>query len=76
MVFYNAILKCYVVIDLKTGKLSHEALGQIDLYRNYYDQEVKMPDDNPTIGLLLLGIKYTFTLLQFLPINSFCLDNE
>ena len=54
LVFYNAILKCYVVIDLKTDKLSHEALGQIDLYRNYYDQEVKMPEDNPTIGLLLV----------------------
>ncbi len=54
MVFYNAILKCYVVIDLKTDKLSHEALGQIDLYRNYYNQEVKMSEDNPTIGLLLV----------------------
>ena len=54
LVFYNSILKCYVVIDLKTEKLSHEALGQIDLYRNYYDQEIKMPDDNPTIGLLLV----------------------
>ena len=54
LVFYNAILKCYVLIDLKTHKLSHEALGQIDLYRNYYDQEVKMPDDNPTIGLVLV----------------------
>ena len=54
LVFYNSILKCYVVIDLKTSKLSHESLGQIDLYRNYYDQEIKMPDDNPTIGLLLV----------------------
>lgn len=54
LVFYNSILKCYVVIDLKTDKLSHEALGQIDLYRNYYDQEVKQPNDNPTIGLLLV----------------------
>jgi predicted nuclease of restriction endonuclease-like (RecB) superfamily len=53
LVFYNAILKCYVVIDLKTDKLSHEALGQIDLYRSYYDHEIKMPDDNPTIGLLV-----------------------
>ena len=41
LVFYNAILKCYVLIDLKTDKLSHEALGQIDLYRNYYDLEVE-----------------------------------
>ena len=54
LVFYNAILKCYVVIDQKTDKLLHEALGQIDLYRNYYDQEVKHSNDNPTIGLLLV----------------------
>ena len=54
LVFYNAILKCYVVIDLKTDKLSHEALGQIDLYRNYFDKEIKSKDDNPTIGLLLV----------------------
>jgi len=60
LVFYNSILKCYVVIDLKTGKLSHEALGQIDLYRNYCDQEIKMPDDNPTIGLLLVTEQDTF----------------
>ncbi len=60
LVFYNAILKCYVLIDLKTNKLSHESLGQIDLYRNFYDQEVKMPDDNPTIGLLLVTEQDTF----------------
>ena len=54
LVFYNVILRCYVVIDLKTDKLSHESLGQIDLYRNYYDQEIKMKEDNPTIGLLLV----------------------
>lgn len=60
LVFYNVILKCYVVIDLKTEKLSHESLGQIDLYRNYYDCEIKMPDDNPTIGLLLVTEQDTF----------------
>ena len=54
LVFYNSILKCYIVIDLKNEKLSYEALGQMDLYRNYFDQEIKMPDDNPTIGLLLV----------------------
>ena len=42
------------MIDLKNEKLSYEALGQMDLYRNYFDQEIKMPDDNPTIGLLLV----------------------
>lgn len=54
LVFYNSILKCYFVIDLKVGKATHEALGQIDLYRNYFDEEIKSDDDNPTIGLLLV----------------------
>ena len=54
LVFYNINLRCYVVIDLKMEKLTHEALGQIDLYRNYYDLEVKRKEDNPTIGLLLV----------------------
>ena len=54
LVFYNINLRCYVVIDLKMEKLTHESLGQIDLYRNYYDLEVKNKDDNPTIGLLLV----------------------
>ena len=54
LVFYNSILKCYVVIDLKTGKLGYEYLAQIDMYRNYYDMEIKAVDDNPTIGLVLV----------------------
>jgi predicted nuclease of restriction endonuclease-like (RecB) superfamily len=54
LVFYNSILKCYVVIDLKTGKLGYEHLAQIDMYRNYYDKEIKAIDDNPTIGLVLV----------------------
>lgn len=54
LVFYNSILKCYVVIDLKTGKLGYEHLAQIDMYRNYYDMEIKAIDDNPTIGLVLV----------------------
>ena len=47
-------MKCYVVIDLKTGKLGYEHLAQIDMYRNYYDKEIKAIDDNPTIGLVLI----------------------
>ena len=54
LVFYNSILKCYVVIDLKTGKLGYDHLAQIDMYRNYYDMEIKAVDDNPTIGLVLV----------------------
>lgn len=57
LVMYHVVLKCYCIIDLKTRKLSHGDLGQIQLYVNYFDQEVKMPDDNPTIGLILCTAK-------------------
>lgn len=53
LVFYNAILKCYVLIDLKIGKLAHQDIGQMQMYVNYYDREIKQKDDIPTVGLLL-----------------------
>lgn len=53
LVMYHVILKCYVIIDLKTHKLTHADLGQIQLYVNYFDKEIKMHNDNPTIGLIL-----------------------
>ena len=53
LVFYHTHLKCYVVVDLKTVKLTHGDLGQIQLYVNYYDREIKDESDNPTIGLVL-----------------------
>ena len=53
LVFYHTILKCYVVIDLKVGKLNHQDLGQLQLYVNYYDQERRTEGDNPTLGLIL-----------------------
>jgi predicted nuclease of restriction endonuclease-like (RecB) superfamily len=57
MVFYHVKLKCYVVIDLKIGKLDHADLGQMQLYVNYYDREIASSDDNPTIGLILCSEK-------------------
>ena len=57
LVFYHIKLKCYVVIDLKVGKLTHGDLGQMLLYVNYYDREVMTKDDNPTIGLILCSEK-------------------
>ena len=57
LVFYHVKLKCYVVIDLKVGKLAHGDLGQMLLYVNYYDREVAAKDDNPTIGLILCSEK-------------------
>jgi hypothetical protein len=53
LVFYHTRLKCYVLIDLKVGKLTQQDLGQMQLYVNYYDREVCAPDDNPTVGLIL-----------------------
>ena len=53
LVFYNTILKCYVLIDLKVGKLAHQDIGQMQMYVNYYDRELKQNDDNPTVGLIL-----------------------
>ncbi|TAF98594.1 MAG: DUF1016 domain-containing protein [Cytophagia bacterium] len=53
LVLYNRILKCFVLIDLKIGKLKHQDLGQMQMYVNYYDRFVKMEDENPTIGIVL-----------------------
>ena len=53
LAFYHTRLKCYVLIDLKVGKLTQQDLGQMQLYVNYYDREVCAPDDNPTVGLIL-----------------------
>ncbi|HOO25074.1 MAG TPA: PDDEXK nuclease domain-containing protein [Clostridiales bacterium] len=57
LVFFNYILNCFVVIDLKTGKLMHQDVGQIDFYVRYYDDKVKLPEHNPTIGILLCSDK-------------------
>lgn len=65
LVFYNYILKCFVLIDLKIGKLTHQDIGQIDFYVRYFEKEIKQKGDNPTIGLILCSdkneamVKYT-----------------
>ncbi len=65
LVFYHTVLKCYVIIDLKTGKLTHQDLGQLQLYVNYYDHERRTKGDNPSLGLILCAdkndavVKYT-----------------
>ena len=53
LVFYNYILKCFFLVDLKIGKLTHKDIGQMDTYVRMYDDLVKPPEDNPTIGLVL-----------------------
>lgn len=65
LVFYHTILKCCVLLDLKIGKLTHQDLGQLQLYVNYYDRERRTPGDQPTLGLILCTdkndavVKYT-----------------
>ena len=53
LVFYHTILKCYVLIDLKTGKITHQDIGQMNLYINYFKAEVNSESDNPPIGIVL-----------------------
>jgi len=53
LVTYNRLLRCYVLIDLKTDLLEHQDLGQMQMYVHYFDRYVKLPDENPTVGILL-----------------------
>ena len=53
LVFYNRLLKCFVLIDLKIGSLTHEDLGQMQMYVNYYDRYLKNDDEHPTIGIII-----------------------
>ena len=57
LVFYNRLLRCFVIIELKTHKLTHQDLGQLQMYVNYYDRTQKLPEENPTIGILLSADK-------------------
>lgn len=70
LVFYNRLLRCYVIIDLKLDKLSHQDLGQMQMYVNYFDRFVKTPDENPTIGILLCKRKKDAIVELTLPADA------
>jgi predicted nuclease of restriction endonuclease-like (RecB) superfamily len=57
LIFYNRLLRCFVIIDIKTKKIKHKDLGQLQMYVNYYDRHEKLPEENPTIGILLCANK-------------------
>ncbi|WP_257656688.1 PDDEXK nuclease domain-containing protein [Parapedobacter lycopersici] len=57
LVFYNRLLQCFVIIEIKTTKLTHQDIGQLQMYVNYYDRIEKLPHENPTIGILLCANK-------------------
>jgi len=69
LVFYNYLLKCFVLIDLKIGKLTHQDIGQIDMYVNMYDDLEKDESDNPTIGIILCTDKDE-TVVKYSHIND------
>jgi len=67
LVFYNRLLRCFVVIELKTHKMTHGDLGQLQMYVNYYDRCEKQPDENPTVGILLCTAKNESAVKMTLP---------
>lgn len=67
LVFYNRLLRCFIVFDIKTEKLKHQDLGQLQMYVNYYDRTVKTKDENKTIGILLCTDKNNAVVKMTLP---------
>lgn len=67
LVFYNRLLRCFVILELKTHKITHSDIGQLQMYVNYYDRIEKQPDENPTIGILLCADKNNSVVKYSLP---------
>lgn len=67
LVFYNRLLRCFVLFDLKIGELKHQDIGQMQMYVHYYDRKVKLPEENPTIGIILCKDKNQSVVEMTLP---------
>lgn len=67
LVFYNRLLRCFVLFDLKIGELKHQDIGQMQMYVHYYDRKVKLVDENPTIGIVLCKNKNSAVVEMTLP---------
>lgn len=70
LVLYNRLLKSFVIIEIKTGKLTHQDIGQLQTYVNYYDRYEKTADENPTIGILLCTNKNDTLVKMALPLDN------
>lgn len=70
LVFYNRLLRCFVLFDLKIGKLKHQDIGQMQMYVNYYDRKVKLSDENETVGIILCKDKNQAVVEMTLPENN------
>ena len=69
LVFYNYILKCFLLVDLKTTEITHQDIGQMDFYVRYFDNEIKEKEDNPTIGIILCSDKKD-TIVKYSVLND------
>lgn len=70
LVFYNRLLRCYVLLDLKIGKLNHGDLGQMQMYVNYFDRHVKLAEESPTVGIVLCKKKHDALVEITLPSDT------
>ena len=70
LVFYNRLLRCFVLFDLKIGEIKHQDIGQMQIYVNYYDRCVKLPEENKTIGIILCKDKNDGVVEMTLPENN------
>ena len=70
LVFYNRYLQSFVLVDLKRGKLRHQDIGQMQMYVNYYDREMRLPHENKTIGILLCADKSNAVVEYTLPADN------
>jgi predicted nuclease of restriction endonuclease-like (RecB) superfamily len=70
LVFYNRLLQCFVLFDIKTDKITHQDLGQLQMYVNYYDRDIKTDFENPTIGVLLCADKNDALVRYSLPLDN------
>lgn len=70
LVFYNRLLRCYVLVDLKLDKLTHQDLGQMQMYVNHFDRHVRLPTENPTIGIVLCKRKKQALVELTLPVDA------
>lgn len=70
LVFYNRLARRFVIFELKTGEVTHQDLGQLQMYVNYYDRTEKLPEENPTIGILLCTAKNDTLVKMTLPSDN------
>ncbi len=70
LVFYNRILQCFMIVEIKTNKITHQDIGQLQMYVNYFDRIEKLPFENPTLGILLCADKNDSVVKFSLPENQ------